>query len=208
MNEVAKKLDLTTTETFRQLQRLTDASLAKKQPEGTYTLTEYGKLILDFSSPFGFLLKNKEFFLTHDIRQLPHQFIMRLDELSEATLLEGMVESTTKISTMIGAAREYMWGMSPEQLFQPLDDISKQVPKGCEYRVLSPQPYRKLSNLEIRTLTNPPLIMALTEKEAAVCFRLIGGKVDYASFFGAGLAFHGWAKDLLLYYWGRALSSV
>ena len=35
MNDVARKLDITTTETFRQLQRLSDASLAKKQPEGT-----------------------------------------------------------------------------------------------------------------------------------------------------------------------------
>jgi hypothetical protein len=28
--------------------------------------------------------------------------------------------------------------------------------------------------------------MAITENQAAVCFRLTGGKVDYASFFGEG----------------------
>ncbi len=203
MNDLSRKLDLTTTETFRQLQRLTEANLARKQPEGTYTITEYGRLILQITSPLAFLQKNKDYFLTHDISLLPNQFVMRLDELSKVDLISGMVESTTKISTMIGKAQEYMWGISPEPLMQQLEVISKEVPKGCEYRVLSPQLPRKLANLENRTFLNPPLIMAITEKQAAVCFRLIGGKVDYASFFGDDLVFHSWAKDLFLYYWAK-----
>ena len=203
MNDLARKLNITTTETFRQLQRLSDASLAKKQPEGTYAITEYGNLILELTIPLAFLLKNKEYFQSHDVRLLPHQFVMRLDELSRADLILGMVESTTKISKMIGDARQYMWGISPEPLLQTFGAISKEVPEGCEYRVLSPQPPMKLSNLENRTLSNPPLIMALTEKQAAVCFRLIGGKVDYASFFGEDPAFQTWAKDLFLYFWDK-----
>jgi predicted transcriptional regulator len=46
MAEVARKLDLTATENFRQLQRLSEAKLIQKLPDGEYTLTEYGKLIL------------------------------------------------------------------------------------------------------------------------------------------------------------------
>jgi predicted transcriptional regulator len=203
MNDLARKLDLTTTETFRQLQRLSEASLAKKQPEGTYAITEYGKLVLEFSSPLEFLLKNKDYFLAHDVRCLPHQFLMRLDVLSQATLISGMVESTTKISTMIGQAKQYMWGISPEPLVQSLEVISKEIPQGAEYRVMSAQPYKKLPNIENRILMNPPLIMALTEKQAAVCFRLIDGKVDYASFFGETPSFHDWVKDLFCYFWDK-----
>lgn len=204
MNDIARKLDLTTTETFRQLQRLSEASLAKKQPEGTYAITEYGRLVLEFSSPLGFLLKNKEYFLTHDIRQLPRQFIMRLSELSEASLVSGMVESTTKISTMIGQAVQYMWAISPEPLPQPFDAISKEVPKGAQYRVISPQPPIKLGNFENRTLNETTPIIGLTEKQAAVCFRLIGGKVDYASFFGEDQSLHNWTRDLFLHFWEKA----
>jgi predicted transcriptional regulator len=207
MNDLARNLDLTTTETFRQLQRLSAASLAKKQPEATYAITEYGKLVLEFASPLDFLLKNKQFFMTHDVRCLPHKFIMRIDVLQQTKLLSGMVESTTKISTMIGQAKYYMWGISPEPLFQSLDDISKEIPPGAEYRVMSPQPYTKLSNIENRTLPDPPLIMALTEKQAAVCFRLLGGKVDYTSFFGDTSAFHEWAKDLFCYFWNKGQTS-
>ncbi len=207
MNDLSRKLDLTTTETFRQLQRLSEASLVKKQPEGTYAITEYGKIVLDFSSPLEFLLKNKEYFLTHDVRCLPHQFLMRLDALSNATLIGGMVESTTKISTMIGQAKQYLWAISPEPLVQSVEAISKAVPQTAEYRILSPQPNTKLPNFENRTLSEPPLIMAVTESQAAVCFRLIGGKVDYASFFGEAPIFYGWAKELFLYFWENAKST-
>lgn len=204
MNDLSKELNQTTTETFRQLQRLLEARLVKKLPEGTYTITEYGSLILEFTAPLKFLLKNKEYITTHDIRRLPHQFLMRIDELSKVQLLSGMVESMTRISTMIGQAQQYMWGISPEPLLQQFNVVSKEIPKGCEYRILSPQPPLKLSNLENRTCSDTPLIMAITEKQAAVCFKLIDGKVDYASFFGDDPAFHNWTKDLFLYYWNRA----
>lgn len=204
MNDIARKLDLTTTETFRQLQRLSDAALTKKQPDGTYTITEYGRLLLELISSLAFLLKNKQYFLTHDLSRLPHSSVMRIDELSQSELLLGMVESTTKISAMIGQAKQYMWGISPEPLVQQVDFISKEVPKGAEFRILSPQPPAKLPNLENRTLSDPPLIMVVTEKQAAVCFRLVGGKVDYASFFGENQALRNWAKDLFLYYWENA----
>jgi len=40
MNDVARKLGLTTTETYRQLQRLTEALLVQRQPDGTYAISE------------------------------------------------------------------------------------------------------------------------------------------------------------------------
>lgn len=39
MQEVARTLDLASTDAFRQLQRLSDALLISKQPDGSYTIT-------------------------------------------------------------------------------------------------------------------------------------------------------------------------
>lgn len=93
------------------------------------------------------------------------------------------------------------------QRFEPLplsfDEISKQIPKGAEFRILSPQPPVKLPNLENRTLSDVPVIMAITAKEATVCFRFIGGRVDYAGFSGNDPIFLKWVKDLFLYYWDK-----
>jgi len=173
MNDIARKLDLTTTETFRQLQRLSEALLVQKQPTGTYAITQYGRLMLQLSSSLEFVFKHKQYFLTHDVWRLPQQFVNRIGEFSQANLRMGMLESTTKSSQMIGEAKQYMWGVSAEPLPQSFEAIAKQIPKGVEYRILSPQPPAKLPNLENRTLSDIPVVMAITEKEAAICFRFI-----------------------------------
>jgi predicted transcriptional regulator len=203
MNEVARKLDLTTTETFRQLQRLSEGLLVQKKPEGTYAITEYGRVVLQLSTSLGFVFRHKEYFAKHDFLWLPTQFMNRIGELSKANLMMGMVESTMKSSTLIGEAKKFMWAISPEPVPQTFDAIAEQIPKGAEYRILSPQPPVKLLNLESRTLSDPPAIMAVTEKEAVICFRFIEGRVDYAGFFGKDPVFLSYVKDLFLYYWSK-----
>ena len=83
MNELARRLDLTATEVFRQLQRLSDAQLIQKNQEGTFLLTAYGKLLMQLSSSTEFVFKHRQYFLTHDLSKLPQEFINRLGELSE-----------------------------------------------------------------------------------------------------------------------------
>jgi predicted transcriptional regulator len=203
MNALARKLDLTTTETFRQLQRLKEASLVEKQPDGKYAITAYGTLVLQLSSSLEFVFKHKQYFLTHDVGQIPRQFISRIGELSQTKLIMGMIESTTKSSKIIGEAEQFMWGISPEPLPETVDAVSKQIPKGVDYRILSPQPPAKLPKLENRTLSDVPVVMAITEKEATLCFRFLGGRVDYACFSGKDSVFLNWIKDLFLYYWSK-----
>ncbi|PVX25199.1 MAG: hypothetical protein CW716_08465 [Candidatus Bathyarchaeum sp.] len=116
----------------------------------------------------------------------------------------GMIESTTKSSQLIGDAKEFMWGVSPETLKDSPEVLAKQIPEGVTYRIISPQPPARLSNLEIRTLSDVPLIMVVTEKEASLSFRFVEGRVDYASFSGVDPMFLNWIKDLFLYYWDEA----
>ena len=203
MQEIARQLDLTATEAFRQLERLTAALLVQRQPDGAYALTQFGRLELHFASSMDFILKHKQYFLTHDVWQLPQQFLNRLSEISQATLRTGLIESTFKSSQLIGEAKQYMWGVSPEPLPQHFEDIANQIPKGVEYRILSPQPPVSLANLENRTLSHCPAIFALTEKEAALCLRFLDGRVDYAGFIGNDPIFLNWVKDLFLYYWDK-----
>ncbi|MCW4010720.1 MAG: DUF1724 domain-containing protein [Candidatus Bathyarchaeota archaeon] len=203
MNDVAQKLDLTTTETFRQLQRLTEALLIQKQPDATYVITQYGKLVLGLSASLEFAFKHKQYFVDHNVWKLPPQFVNRISELSGANLKMGMVESVMKSSQLIGEAEKFMWGVSPEPLPQAFEDISKQIPKGAEYRIISPQPPTKLPNLENRTLAYTPAVFVVTEKEAAVCFRFLDDRMDYAGFFGQDPTFLTWVRDLFLYYWEK-----
>ncbi len=67
MQEIARRLDVTPTEAFRQLERLSAGSLVQRQPDGTFALAEYGKLVLQISTSLDFISKHKEYFSTHDL---------------------------------------------------------------------------------------------------------------------------------------------
>jgi predicted transcriptional regulator len=203
MNDLARKLDLTTTESFRQLQRLKEAELVEKQPDGKYAITAYGQLMLKLSASLEFVFRHKQYFLTHDVAKIPQEFVSRIGELSQTKLIMGMVESVTKSSTIIGEAEQFMWGISPDPVPSPFDEVAKQIPEGVEYRIISPQPPVRIRNLESRSLSDVPVIMVVTEKEATLSFRFVEGRVDYACFSGSDQMFLNWAKELFLYYWEK-----
>jgi len=212
MQEIARRLDVTATEAFRQLQRLSGALLVQKQPEGTFAITQYGKLVLQLSSSLEFVSKRKEYFSTHDILRLPYQFVNRIGELSQTNLITDTMESINKGERMFMEAEQYAWGLAEgrvPELMGPIMD--EKIRKGLKVRMLFLEsflppnaiPPVKLPNLENRTLSEIPAIIGLTEKEAAMCFHLVGGRTDYAGFYGKDPIFLNWVKDLFLYYWDK-----
>jgi hypothetical protein len=64
----------------------------------------------------------------------------------------------------------------------------------------SANPLPPVKNVEVRGLSDLPAIVFLTEKEGAVYFRQVGGRIDYAGFFGKHPTFLSWVKDLFQYY--------
>ena len=68
MQDIARKLDLTATEASRQLQRMSQAKLIERGPEGTYTTTQFGRLLLTLSASMDLVYKNDDYFLAHDLR--------------------------------------------------------------------------------------------------------------------------------------------
>jgi hypothetical protein len=85
--------------------------LVQRQPEGSYTITEYGKLVLQLSSSLEFVFRHQEYFLTHDIWRLPYQFVNRLGELSQTSLRTDTMESISKAEQILREAEQYVWGL-------------------------------------------------------------------------------------------------
>ena len=211
MQEIANRLNITATEVFRQLQRLSAASLVQRLPSGAYKTTEYGRLILHLSSSINFVSRHREYFLEHDLWALPGPFINRIGELREATLLDTIACVIKSIQIFLDA-EEYAWGISergkgPDYL-DPL--VEKQIMAGLPFRLLIPDvvlpnalaqnPNR---NIEIRGFKDCPVIIVLNEKESMVAFNSVGGRIDYVGFHGDDPVFMNWAKDLFTYYWER-----
>lgn len=213
MQEIARRMDVTATEAFRQLERLSTAALVQRQPEGTFAITQYGRLVLEFASSMEFLFKHKEYFLTHDVWRLPREFVNRLGALSQTTLIVDTVDALNKAQRMFIEAEKFGWGLAEGHIPELMGPImAERALKGLKMRFLipenilaaTPSPPEMPRNIEARGLPEIPLVIVLNENEAAVCFRLIGGRMDYAGFYGKDPMFLNWIRDLFLYYWDKA----
>jgi predicted transcriptional regulator len=212
MQEIARRLDVTATEAFRQLQRLSTASLVQKQPDGSFTISEYGKLVIQLTSSLEFIPKYKDYFSTHDVMRLPISFISRLDELSQANLSTDTVAILNKGQQAFLDAETFGCGIAegtiPEFMVTKMDE---KVKTGLDFKFLLPENRFPSStslselprNVQIRSLSELPALVFLTEKFAAICFLQIGGKVDYAGFLGDDPTFINWVKELFMYYWEK-----
>ncbi len=212
MQEIARRLDVTATEAFRQLERLSAAMLVKRQPDGAFAISEYGKLVMQASSSLDFLSKYRDYFSTHDVTRLPNQFVNRLGELSKAKLSMDTIANLNRTEQAFIEAKQFGCGIAegtiPEHMLPKMDE---QIRKGITFKFLIPE--NRLSaaanqpetpkNVEIRGLSEIPAILVLTEKFGGVCFLQIGEKVDYAGFFGEDPAFLGWLNDVFMYYWEK-----
>lgn len=212
MQEIARRINVTATEAFRQLQRLSKALLVQRQPNGKFTLAEFGKLVFQLLSSLEFVSKHREYFSAHDITRLPVQFVNRLGELVQAKLIMDTVELLNRGERAFIEAEEYGWGIGEGTVPERMGPIMEErVRKGIKFRFLIPEtrfltsasPSPSVKNVELRSLRDLPALIVLTEKEGAVCFRQVGGKVDYAGFFGKHPTFLSWVKELFQYYWDR-----
>jgi predicted transcriptional regulator len=209
MQEIARRLDVTATEAFRQLERLSAALLVKKQSDGTFALAEYGKMVMQLSSSLDFVSKYKNYFSTHDVMRLPFQLVNRLGELSQASLGMDTIENLNRADRAFIEAEEFGWGIAEGTIPVQMSPIMfERSQKGLKLKFLLPENRLPtataiVKNLEVKGISEVPAIVVLTEKEGAVCFHQLEGRVDYAGFFGKDPTFLNWVKDLFLYYWEK-----
>lgn len=212
MQQIARRLGITATEAFRQLERLSSTSLVQRRPDGAFALTEYGKQVLQISTSFAFISKHRDYFSLHELTKLPPQFVSRLGELTGAKLEANTIETLNRGTEAFTEAKRYIWGIGEGSIPKHMVPVmNAQVQSGIEVRMLisvpslphtensSPAP----KNVETRVLDDCPVMIALTEKDAVVTFRQVGGRADYAAFVGNDPVFHVWVRDVFLYYWER-----
>ncbi len=213
MQDIARKLNLTATEASRQLQRMSKANLIERLPDGTYTTTHFGRLILDLSVSMDFAFKNKEYFSEHYIWNLPISFIYRLGELSQCTLSSILAENMIRWENMIKNAEKHVWVMTPQVMPNLSRIMVEKLQQGIRLRsIIGEAPLETLKayiatgkNVERKTLKQVPVILLITEKEASVSLPHINGQIDISTFFGIDPNFLKWSNDLYQHYWNQAI---
>ena len=210
-NELGGKLDLTATEAFRQLQRLTEALIVQRLPDGTYTITNYGKITLQLLQSLEFTFEHKEYFLNHDVWRLPYPFVNRIGELSKSILCMDTIENMNRADQMFSEAEKYTWAMGEKRLESLGPAMARPLSKGVKFRFMGYECLlpnfnhvpREAPHIELRTLTDVPITIVCTEKEAIICLPSTEGRMDYAAFHSKDQMFVNWARELCLYYWDK-----
>lgn len=212
LNETAKRLGMTATETLRQLQRLSEASLVQKRADGTYDVTGYGKLVLQLSSSLEFVARQREYFLAHDGFQLPVEFRARLGELSGSELVPTTIESINAVSRLFSDAQKRIdvVVLGTESLIKILE---QRIQEDVEIRWLMHEKFKVRAREILRTWKRLPEIrwtptvpghVVVTDRGALLTIRGLSGEMTYQSFVGSDASFMKWARDLFEYEFDRA----
>ncbi|MCW4012640.1 MAG: hypothetical protein NWF07_06570 [Candidatus Bathyarchaeota archaeon] len=210
MNEIAKRVNITATEASRQIQRLSDDSLIQKHIDGSYELSNFGQLVLHFMPMFGFFVKNKAYFLDHDVWAIPNEFVSRLGELAEGVMVEELAEIVNRIESMMGSAEEYVHVITDQVMNVHSRVMDEQTSKGVKFRsiahvkLVNPQAKKYQGDVETRFLHSIPGLLVVTEKEGLFALVSGDGKLSHSGFYGSDAMLLGWVNDMFDYYWERA----
>jgi len=216
--EIARILKLTDTEASRQLQRLTDALLVQKQPNGTYAITQYGTLIMHYAMSFKFALKFKKALLNRDIWKFPTSFVDRMWEFNEVQVSLDPFALTNIFEMMIDDADKslhVLWAQPPPVHLLSAHAVARaRVIKNFDFMTVFAE---EKGNFEYfsahydpvvqrRTVKELPGTMGLSDKSCVIAVGIENrteAREEYAVFHGKDPAFLNWANDLFDYYWQR-----
>jgi len=228
LSSIAKELQTTTQETHRNLNKLMNSNIIKRDVKGYFSLTVFGYMIIKNISAINFLSKHKRYFSEHDFYDIPIKFIHRIGSLEKSECISGFVAIIEYIKRMYNNCEKYIYSILPQvplELIHTIIPIVKErdlkfkhilpidalIPKNSE-EYLKNEGYAQLVQkgiIERRMVTRTNLGIVLTENQALVMFPLSKGQIDMNYIFcndiliDGGL-FHEWCLDYFDEIWNTA----
>lgn len=220
ISQLAKDLDITMQEAHRNVNRLQQAGLIEKDPEGIFSLTTFGNTITKQIPTFNYLSKHKDYFSEHVLGELPIKFIMRLGALDRCEFVKGVVAILERWKDIYREADQYIHEIVPQVPIDLIEPAVNRVRQGVKYSYVLPQNVivprgrkellKKLGHSELlnkgsierRMVDSVQVAVILNEKQAAVLFPTQKGETDMNMiFFSTDSVFHEWCIDYFRYRW-------
>jgi predicted transcriptional regulator len=227
LSQLTTALSATPQETSKHLTRLRDAKLIEKDSDGFFSLTAFGKIIVNLLPSIRFVTENREYFLSHDISSLPLEFIGRLGELQEGQYGEKVGAILVHLQQVVQDAEDYIWMMADHPLGGQ-EYVTKsgklENTSSVTWRVIIPADSSidwtelrrtvgtRKGRIEYHLIEDPSDIkagVALNEKIAGLTFPNTIGKLDFNSGFRSNNPiFRKWCQDLFEHHWSKPGKSV
>jgi predicted transcriptional regulator len=219
LSQLTAKLSATPQETSKHLTRLRDAKLIEKDSDGFFSLSAFGKIIVNLLPSMKFLMQNREYFLSHDISSLPLEFMERLGELQEGEHSDNVGSVIAHLQQVVQGAEEYIWLMADHRLGNQ-EYVTKsgklESNSRITWRVILPASsninwaeVRRTAGIhkgriEYHFSTDIIAGIAMNEKIAGVTFPGAMGKLDFnGGFRSSNPLFRKWCQDLFVIHWNK-----
>jgi predicted transcriptional regulator len=224
--QLAKDLDVTMQEVHRNVNRLLESGLIRKDTNGQFSLTTFGATILQHIPTMNFLSRNKEYFSDHYLGDIPMKFVHRIGALDTSEHVEGLVAVLECSKQIYNSSREYVYGMLPQIPLELIETVLAKLKQGgikfnyiLSQQTVVPkkrtdllkdagfQDLLKKGIVERKMVEKMPVAVILNEKEASVMFPTLkkGQTIaDLNSIFYSGRdnqLFHEWCLDYFRYCW-------
>ena len=221
---IAKQLDATVPEVFRNFERLVKSGLIEKEVSGDYHLTLYGTTVLAQIPSLTFLSKHKSYFKNHSYGNIPAKFIQRIGALSSGKHIKGMVKVLEQWKDIHKNAEKYIYNILTEIPYSPdiIETVAAKAKQDVNIRsVLSDQVivpnarkevYEKLQFkkfiekgvIERRMQKDVQVVVLLNEKEACIIFPKDGEADMTEMLYSSDPIFHEWCFDYFQYCWNNS----
>ncbi len=232
LSNMSKALDLPPQAVSRNLTRLVEIGLIKRNEASDYVLTPYGASSLTQLESFSFLSENKEYMSIHWTDRLPSEFQARLGELKNCEIVDDSLDMLSNMERVFEEAEEWYKYITPFRIAShaSLQFAIKQLDRGVNIHALEPLDYslseKSLArtpredlkamldhqikgNLEYRYLDEINLKIYMSEKEVAILsLPKIDGEVDMMGFVSSDPRFHRWCSDVFDHYWDRSITKT
>jgi predicted transcriptional regulator len=212
LNELARRVGVGATEAYRHVQRMTDARVLERRPDGRYRLTPYAKLVLDLSLPLDFVSRYRDSLMENDALLLPKEYRGRLGELLGGEQVTDDTEVYNRAAEMQRTAEERIDATVSGN--RPLLEITLQRLKaGVRVRWLMKETFLEGARAMLHAAKNRPetryargfpVNIVLTENTACVIFLPSRSGVASWALFGKDPSFVKWTGDLFEYEWQKA----
>jgi len=215
LSDLAKILDITTSETSRHLSRLVEKGAIEKNTNGEYCLNGFGNLLIQMTSYFEFLVDKKEYIQTHDLSILPSGFITQLGNLKDSMIVSGVYQVMDVQMAAVTESKERIWIVSPEPYRQIGSVLDEKIASGIDVRIILEEKgththahthIAGLNGKYFRTLLTVPILVGVFDDRGGVCFPDRNGKVDLSVMIsGISEEFHSWISEVFQYYWNMTV---
>jgi predicted transcriptional regulator len=225
LSQLASELNATMQETHRNVVRLVEAGLILKDSDGQHMLTPYGKVVVELLPSLTFLHNHREYFLEHDISDLPMQLIHRLGSLANCEVVHGVLAIVQRWKNLYLESKSYIKEIMGQVPVDLIEVLSTRIESGIKFSYIfgrdsvipkgRSEILHKVGWTEFiskglvsrRMLETVKIMVILNESDACVLFPNLKGEPDLNTmFYSNDKEFHSWSNELFELQWKLASS--